>query len=49
MKIIIALVVGIIIGHFGPIVVAHTIANGTAKVLTTTGKAIDSVNKKVVE
>lgn len=47
MKIIIALVVGIIIGHFGPIVVAHTVANGTAKVLTTTGKALDTVNKKI--
>lgn len=49
MKIIIALVVGIIIGHFGPLVVAHALANGTAKVLTTTGKAIDSVNKKVAQ
>ena len=47
MKIIIALVAGIIIGHFGPIVVARTIANGTAKVLTTSGKAIDTVNKGI--
>lgn len=31
MKIVVALVIGIIIGHFGPIVVAHTIANGTAR------------------
>lgn len=45
MKSAIFLVAGIVIGHFGPITVTKFLANGTSKVLVTSGKVVDSANK----
>jgi hypothetical protein len=45
MKTAIVLIIGIVIGHFGPITVTKFLANGTSKVLVTSGKVVDSANK----
>lgn len=47
MKTLIVLVIGILIGHFGPITVTKFLANGTSKVLVASGKVVDSANKMV--